>query len=324
MPLSCTSRQSSHPCWHPTCWASLQRSHTVSSTPYHGSRTSAPRSAHRSIEWVCTRHLTSRHPFVPAAQQLISSSDDNNNRSAALSADHRRNVEWLESITKLCAFILDGTVQQMLNARPEIWCGLAVRDGTGPLTVQSSGSPLKVLKQSANNFFSGDVIPGRYGPLRSACQFGENLCFCKVSKSNKEMFCCSSLQFTVLLTFCFTCFHANQWTMLWINQSNKLSFIVNSLLLSPRFRQNRRQKVFNRGLCVSAGGLRLCGVAWHSKNWQKLHWFIVFHVSIWGGAWSFVWGTKPTKAPPWRRDWVLVLGEVLSNFLWPCTTSAFR
>jgi len=30
--------------------------------------------------------------------------------------------------------------------------------------------------------------------------------------------------------------------------------------------------------------------------------FIVFHVSIWG-AWRFVWGAKPTKAPPWRRDW---------------------
>jgi len=25
------------------------------------------------------------------------------------------------------------------------------------------------------------------------------------------------------------------------------------------------------------------GRAWHSKNWQKLHWFIVFHASIWGG-----------------------------------------
>jgi len=34
-----------------------------------------------------------------------------------------------------------------------------------PLTVQSSGSPLKVLKQSANKFFSGDVIPGRCGLL---------------------------------------------------------------------------------------------------------------------------------------------------------------
>ena len=27
------------------------------------------------------------------------------------------------------------------------------------------GSPLKVLKQSASNFFSGDVIPGRCGLL---------------------------------------------------------------------------------------------------------------------------------------------------------------
>ena len=34
--------------------------------------------------------------------------------------------------------------------------------------VQFSGCPLKVLKQSASNFFSGDVIPGRYGPLQSA------------------------------------------------------------------------------------------------------------------------------------------------------------
>ena len=48
------------------------------------------------------RHLTSRHPFVHAAQQLISSSDDNN-RSAALWADQRWNVEWLENITKLHA-----------------------------------------------------------------------------------------------------------------------------------------------------------------------------------------------------------------------------
>jgi len=28
----------------------------------------------------------------------------------------------------------------------------------------------------------------------------------------------------------------------------------------------------------------------------------MFHILVWG-AWSFVWGAKPTKAPPWRRDW---------------------
>jgi len=22
------------------------------------------------------------------------------------------------------------------------------------------------------------------------------------------------------------------------------------------------------------------------------------------GAWSFVWGIKPTKVPPWRPDWL--------------------
>ena len=37
-----------------------------------------------------------------------------------------------------------------------------------PLAVQSSGRPLKVLKQSANNCFSGDVIQGLYRPLQSA------------------------------------------------------------------------------------------------------------------------------------------------------------
>jgi len=30
------------------------------------------------------------------------------------------------------------------------------------------GPSASVLKQSANNFVNGDVIPDRYGPLRSA------------------------------------------------------------------------------------------------------------------------------------------------------------
>ena len=48
--------------------------------------------------------------------------------------------------------------------------------------------------------------------------------------------------------------------------------------------QNRRQKVFNRGALRFCGGaLGLFGGAWHSKHWQKLNWFIVFHVSVWGG-----------------------------------------
>jgi len=88
----------------------------------------------------------------------------------------------------------------------------------GPLTIRSSGRPLKVLKQSANNCFSGDVISGRQGPLQSARR--KFLLFA-VSKPNNELFCCCSLHFSVMPTFRFTCFQANQWTMLWINQSNR-------------------------------------------------------------------------------------------------------
>ena len=39
------------------------------------------------------------------------------------------------------------------------------------VTVQSSGSPLKVLKQFANNFLSGDVIPVRCGLLTNEAKF---------------------------------------------------------------------------------------------------------------------------------------------------------
>jgi len=66
-------------------------------------------------------------------------------------------------------------------------------------------------KQSAYNFFSGYVIPVR-------CELLANLTkifvFCKVSKSNNKIICCYALLFPVLLTFRFTSFHTNQWTML--------------------------------------------------------------------------------------------------------------
>jgi len=58
--------------------------------------------------------------------------------------------------------------------------------------------------------------------------------------------------------------------------------------------QNRHQKLFSRGLCVSAGRLWICAGGWHSKNWQKFNSFIVFHVSVWG-AWSLIWGLSPQK-----------------------------
>ena len=47
--------------------------------------------------------------------------------------------------------------------------------------------------------------------------------------------------------------------------------------------QNRRQKVFNRGLCVSTGGLDILKI---DKNSTDLLCFMF----QFGGAWRFVWG----------------------------------
>jgi len=48
MPASYTRGQTSCSCRHPTCWASSQRSCTFSSTPWRGTGTPAPLSAHLS------------------------------------------------------------------------------------------------------------------------------------------------------------------------------------------------------------------------------------------------------------------------------------
>ena len=88
MHASYTSGQPSYSCRHPTCWASSQWSHTVSSTPCHGAWTPAPLSA----------HLSTKHPFVLAAQQRISRSD-NNNVHAGHWADHQWKAERLDNLT---------------------------------------------------------------------------------------------------------------------------------------------------------------------------------------------------------------------------------
>ena len=62
-----------------------------------------------------------------------------------------------------------------------------------------------------------------------------------------------------------------------------------------RTTQNRRLKVFNRELCVYAGGLDILKI---DKN---LHWFIVFHVSILGVGALFWWMSSPN--PP-CGDWI--------------------
>ena len=52
------------------------------------------------------RRLKSRHPFVPAAQQIISFSDNNNIRAAQW-ADHQWNEEWADNPTRLRTSIPD-------------------------------------------------------------------------------------------------------------------------------------------------------------------------------------------------------------------------
>jgi len=55
------------------------------------------------------------------------------------------------------------------------------------------------------------------------------------------------------------------------------------------------------GVAFLRGALHLCGGTRHSKNWLKLHWFIVFHVSI-RGDWSFFGGTKLGLPYQMRRN----------------------
>jgi len=69
--------------------------------------------AHPSIKSTYTRpssavarRLKSRHPFVPAAQQLISLSVNNNIRAVQL-ADHQWDVEWADNSIRLRTLIPD-------------------------------------------------------------------------------------------------------------------------------------------------------------------------------------------------------------------------
>jgi len=78
------------------------------------------------------RHLNSRHPFVPAAQQLISSSD-NNNICAAQWADQQWNAEWTDNSTRLRIFIPDtGTHLSRVTLPRRAWVRLnRLRTGVG-------------------------------------------------------------------------------------------------------------------------------------------------------------------------------------------------
>jgi len=78
------------------------------------------------------RRLKSRHPFVPAAQQLISFSDNNNIRAAQW-ADHQWNAKWASNPTRLRTSIPDtGTHTPGMTLPRRAWVRLnRLRTGVG-------------------------------------------------------------------------------------------------------------------------------------------------------------------------------------------------
>jgi len=70
------------------------------------------------------RRLKSRHPFVPAAQQLISFSDNNNIRAVHW-ADYQWNAEWTDNPTRLRILIPDTGTHPPRNDPPKKGLGPA-------------------------------------------------------------------------------------------------------------------------------------------------------------------------------------------------------
>jgi len=81
---------------------------------------------------VVARRLKSRHPFVPAVQQLVSLSDNNNIRAKQW-ADHQLNAEWADNPTSLSTLISDtGTHTPGMTLPRRAWVRLnPLRTGVG-------------------------------------------------------------------------------------------------------------------------------------------------------------------------------------------------
>jgi len=99
--------------------------------------------------------LKSRHPFVPAAQQLNSFCDNNNIRAAQW-ADHQWNAEWADNSTRLRIFIPDtGTQPPECPSQEEPGSGLTasapVADVSGSACTTGVWPPLRTLSVTQKN-----------------------------------------------------------------------------------------------------------------------------------------------------------------------------
>ena len=100
------------------------------------------------------RRLKSRHPFVPAAQQLIRFSDNNNIRAAQW-ADHQWNAEWADNPTRLRTLIPDtGTHKPGMTLPKRALVRLnRLRTGVGrydPASTNGVWSPLRPVSVVQN------------------------------------------------------------------------------------------------------------------------------------------------------------------------------
>jgi len=75
----------------------------------------------------------------------------------------------------------------------------------------------------------------------------------------------------------------NHWLAVFI-ETCTLGLAVGFLRITRAKCYSLRLFVTNRTIArrSSIGRLRLCRGDWHSKIWQKIHWFIVFHLPILG------------------------------------------
>jgi len=63
------------------------------------------------------------------------------------------------------------------------------------------------------------------------------------------------------------------------------------------FTQNRRQEVVNRGALPLCGGLYVCAEGGLTFKVDKCCIDLQRFIFQFWGAWSYIWGNKPTKAP---------------------------